>query len=163
MMLKRQKGLAATELTLALPIILFILLIAIDYGRVAFEVITTSGAARASAAYGAYQQVDLSSAIDEAAIKTVAQGEATNLTIHSGETDAITTQVERLCRCYDPTIFAENKTFLEPTAAACTAACSEHLEVYIQTTTTRTFKTISGFPLLPKTLTFTRVARMRAQ
>lgn len=68
-----QRGAAAAELALFLPLLVLVLLGAIDFGRFAYAAITVSNAARAGAAYCAYNNCSNSTADD---IRRVAREEA---------------------------------------------------------------------------------------
>ncbi|WP_454441719.1 TadE family protein [Vibrio bathopelagicus] len=158
-----QTGFAAVELTIAAPIMLLLILVAVDFGRVMSESITTTSAASSSTGYGFIHANDLEVAMDQVSMNSMAEKESTSLTVNQGEAKALNIVTERLCRCYDADVFNDGGTLAEPTAANCALTCPDEMEVYIQTSVTRDFNSLSNFLHIPSDVTINRVARYRAQ
>ncbi|MBW3696780.1 pilus assembly protein [Vibrio sp. T187] len=158
-----QSGFAAVELTVVTPILLVLSLLAVDFGRVMYESIVTTSAAASSTGYGFFYASDVEKTMDQTAMSTIAKKDSASLNVKSGQTDAITIVTERLCRCYDSSVFNGGGSLGEPTAAVCSQTCSGEKEVYIQTSVTRNFYSTSNYLHIPDQVTITRLARYRAQ
>ena len=74
-LVSRSRGQALVELALILPVLLLILLAAIDFGRVLFSWIEVTNAAREGAAYAILNPTDLSGISVRAAQETSVQGQ----------------------------------------------------------------------------------------
>jgi PKD repeat protein len=77
----RRRGQALVEFALIVPILLFMLVIAIDFGRLFFSYIQINNAAREGAAYAMYQPTDTATITARAEQETNAQGQAGESTI----------------------------------------------------------------------------------
>ncbi|QFU21117.1 pilus assembly protein [Shewanella eurypsychrophilus] len=146
----KQKGVAAIEAVIVLPILFFFMLVVIDFGRVMYVSITTTNAARAAAGYGA-QSTNL--VIDSSGIKASALSEASDLISDAFNSDPVTVSSRRICKCPG----SSNEVF-------CTSnLCSGQLEIFVEVTATRDFRTATSYPLIPNQLVISRTATIRAQ
>lgn len=134
-------GSALVEFALVSPLLLVILLGAIDFGRVSYDAMALTNAARAGAQYGS-QSVALSN--DTAGMQAAA--------ISSSSLDVadMSAAASRRCECAG-------------TAQACNGTCVSTLRIYVMVTTTKVFSTITQFPGFPHTITLTRASHMRVQ
>ena len=72
----RRRGQALVEFALIVPVMLLLLVIAIDFGRLFFSYIQISNAAREGAAYGAHAPTNLVEITNKARQETNAQAQA---------------------------------------------------------------------------------------
>ncbi|MCL9781417.1 pilus assembly protein [Vibrio sp. S4M6] len=144
------KGIAAVEMTLVLPVLLFIFIAITDAGRMMYASITNSSAARNAAGYGAQSSAH---AVDSNGIETIALGDAVNLEIDANNTSHVDVTSRRFCRCPGSS-----------TEVSCTAnACPTTTQIYVEVTTTRDFRTIIDYPGIPDQVALTDTAEMRVQ
>lgn len=138
---RSDSGGALLELAVIAPLLLLLLVGAVDYGRAFYTSVTVANAARAGAEYGA-QNVAMS--VDTAGMKSFAQGDgqdAGNLTVSAGH----------FCQCAG-------------VAHACTM-CGGGVapEVYVWVTATKPLRTLLKYPGLRDTITVVRKATFRSQ
>jgi Flp pilus assembly protein TadG len=138
---KRQSGIAATELALVLPFLVFLFAITVDFSRIFYYTITLEYAARDGAYYasnypGLYDFSD-STTTQLTNITNAALGEASNIS----PTPTVTAT-------YDSNY---NGTFTSTTASQ---------TGYVQVQVTYTFNTIMNFPGVPSSTTINRSVRM---
>jgi Flp pilus assembly protein TadG len=76
----RRLGVAATELAVLLPLLCFLFVIAVDYGRIFYYTVTVTNCARNGALYGSQ---DPTKANDQTSIATEAKRDAPNLVANS--------------------------------------------------------------------------------
>ncbi|NQZ91940.1 MAG: pilus assembly protein [Moritella sp.] len=146
-----QQGIIAIEALIVLPIMFLILFTILDFGRLMNASITTTNAARTAAGYGAQ---DTSHAIDYTGMKSAAFADAINLNIDAYNTSPVIVTTERICRCVG---MGSN------VSCASTASCSSGIEVYVESTATRDFRTLVPYPLIPSSVQLTRSATIRIQ
>lgn len=145
-------GGALVELAVALPVMLVLLFATIDFGRVFYQSMAVTNAARAGAQYGA-QSVAKSS--DTTGMIAAAQSSAT------GDIGAVQVTAARECMCATST---GTITATSPTANDCSNACSGgHLIVMATVTAQKSFSTVVRYPGIQSNITLVRSARMRAQ
>jgi Flp pilus assembly protein TadG len=120
---RTKRGQSAVELALAAPVLFTLLLMVGDYGRVFFEAIAVSDAARAGAQYGAQ---NLTTSIDTAGI---AQAAVTDASQVSGL--AVTSST--FCTC------TGSAAIVTCSATACTVPATE--KTFVQVNTSATFTT----------------------
>lgn len=159
----KQTGLAAVELTIITPFIFLLLYMAVDFSRVMGESIVTASAANSAAGYGSIHVPSLDATMDHNGMKSIAEKDAVGLAANADEETKIVIATERVCRCYDPNLLKNGGTLPEPTTSACATTCSDHKEVYLQTTVTRNFHSFSNHSAIPETLVINRSARLRVQ
>ena len=139
---KSQSGGAAMEVVLLFPVLCVMLLGAIDFGRVTYDIETVSNAARAGVSHGSLNMAK-SKQIDE--IKQVAINEARDIR------DA-GVAVKRFGGC-------ENGNPVD-----CDDTCAEGApRCYVQVTVQKTFRTLIDYPGIPDTVNIRRQAIMRAR
>lgn len=135
------KGIAATELALVLPILVFLFAVAVDFSRIFFYTITLEYAARDGAYYASnnpglysYDDPSLTQAQD---ITNAALGESTNVR----PTPLVTVT-------YDTT---SDGSFTSTSSAGAK---------YVQVTVSYTFHTVMNFPGVPTSTPINRSVRM---
>ncbi|MGF1702934.1 pilus assembly protein [Photobacterium makurazakiensis] len=148
--IETQKGLAIVEATIVLPVLLFLLLIVLDFGRVMYAGVITSSAVRHAAGYGA---LNPSLSIDYTGMVNAALNDASNLPLNEANTQALTVNASRICRCDN--LIAE--------VDCTTASCSSQLEVYVEVSATRNFNTLISYPFVPSSIQLQRTALVRLQ
>lgn len=145
-----QQGIIAIEAIIVLPIMIFILLIILDFGRVMHASITTTNAARVAAGYGAQST---SYAIDFTGMESMALADAINLKIDAYNSAAVSVTTERICRCVDGVNIS----------CGSISSCSSGFEVYVRSTASRDFRTLVSYPIIPNSVQLTRSATIRIQ
>src|ERR1039457_614293 len=89
-----QSGQALVEMALTVPILVLLLLGAVEFGRVAYISIQVSTAAKAAAQYGAQT---LDTGVDQAGMQAVAQADASSLAAGT-----VTVNLSSNCSCSSP-------------------------------------------------------------
>ena len=140
-MSRRESGSALVEFALVSPLLLVILLGAIDFGRVSYAAMALTNAARAGAQYGAQS---LATSTDYSGMQAAA--------IRSSSLDiaGMTAAASRRCECAG-------------SAQACNGTCLTTLRIYVMVTTAKDFFTITHLPGYPHSLSLSRSAILRVQ
>lgn len=137
----RDRGSALVEFALVSPLLLLVLLGAIDFGRVSYEAMALTNGARAGVQYGA-QSIGKSS--DLSGMQTAA------IRSTSLDVTGVAAAASRRCEC-------------DGTLILCTASCGGVTRVYVTVTTSKNFFTITQFPGFPHALSLSRSAAMRVK
>jgi Flp pilus assembly protein TadG len=160
--LRAQTGQAMLEVALLTPLLLAMVLGAIEIGRYAYISILVGNAAHAGALYGSQS---LAQATATAASPTVNPGiklAADNDFQNNGQSIAdLTVTSTEICGCDDGGTFlaAAGCTYSNnPTAGSCT---SGHWVVTVEVTATGTFHSLFNYPWIPNSITVTRISTMR--
>jgi Flp pilus assembly protein TadG len=138
-------GSALVELAVTLPLLVLVMVGAVDFARVFYMGMELTNAARAGAQYGAY---DPAHSGNIAGMQTAATG-SINMT-------GVTATASRTCQCATGT-----GTF---SAATCTTTCpsGQHLVVTVTVTTSKTFTLLAGsVPGIPHSINLVRAATLR--
>ncbi len=145
-----QRGFALTETAITLPLLLFMFIVILDFGRIMYSGITSSNAARAAVGYGAQATA---TAVDHAGMNIAAQADATDLPINASNSSHVASTARHFCRC--PGSSSE---------IGCTSnTCSAAPEVYVEVTTSRVFETLFNYPGIPTSVDLQRTAILRVQ
>ena len=146
---RSERGSSTAELALILPVLIGLLLGALDYARVFYAAQAVTHAASIGAMYGA-QSVTLSQ--DSAGMVNAATTSATDISGFSAVAG-------RRCACWTAS------TGIETAMGTCTSTCTSPsvVRIYVTVSTTGLFSTFVNYPGIPHTITINRVARMRAQ
>jgi Flp pilus assembly protein TadG len=133
-----EDGQSLVETAFLVPLLIVVLLGAVEFGRVAYEAIEVSNAAKAAVQYGAQNRT---TAIDSTGMKTAAANDAPNVS-------GLVTNVSTACTCantqYTPSSCSDNTT------------CSSNgtvNEITLTVTTSATFTPIIHCPGLPNSIT----------
>jgi Flp pilus assembly protein TadG len=139
----RDAGQALVELAVVLPLLLLMLLGAIDLGRLAFLAVEVTSAARAGTMYGAQSQT---TAQDTAGMQLTAQNDA-DVTLK-------TASGARSCRCSGGTA---------DVSCTSTTPCpsGQRMVTYVTVTAAVDYVPWFPYPGVPGTMTITRTASMR--
>lgn len=155
---RERDGSALIELAAVMPLVLFLVVIIIDCGRVFYTSMALTGAARAGAQWGAQSPT---MAMDTGGMEAVAAAAAEpNLVLSN---TPMTPTAVRECWCAS----ADNPAIVE--ASGCnptTCSPGEHMTIGVTVTTSATFsRLVPLFPIpgFPPTVTLTRVATLRAE
>jgi Flp pilus assembly protein TadG len=149
---RSERGSALVELAMVLPLLLLSIVGATDFGRVFYQAMTLTSAARAGATYGGQSKAKSE---EFANVQTTAQNAASPL-----DATAVATQI---CSCGNDD---GSSLSTAPTAGACasgTCPTGQHKMYFAQVTMSATFNTISRYPGIPHTIPITRIAIQRAQ
>lgn len=142
------RGQSAVELAFIVPVLLLLLLVVIDFGRVFFVAVGVHNAARAGAQYGSYS---LTNAGDFAGITAAA-------TTDGGTLPSFSVTNASQCTC---------KTKTPQTPPLCTAAtgdCSTDPDAaFVEVDTQATFNTLLDYPGIPSSTMLTGKAVMQVQ
>lgn len=135
------RGQSAVELALVTPILVVLLLVAADFGRVFYTSIAVNNAARAGAQYGSESIV---TAADSAGITAAARTDGwSSLSVTATQ-----------CTCETSTIV---------TACATSYCTNNPSATYVTVTVTAPFTTLVAYPGLPSSITLTGQAIMQVQ
>ena len=137
------RGTASVEAAMILPVLLLMALGATDLGRLFYDAVAVSNAARAGLSYGS---LDTGKANDSAKIALVAAADTQYV-------DGITITSERICECADHSVVdCESGT------------CAEgESRMYVKVSATKTYGTALPYPGVPSSVPVTREAYMRAR
>ncbi len=138
-----RKGGAAVELAVVFPMIVLLVIGAVDYGRVFYTAVTVANAARAGAEYGASSPP--TSASDLVGMRTYAQADGNNA-------GTLTLASARYCEC---------SGVANASCTACTGGVAP--EVFVEVTAAKTVNMLLPYPGLPSSFTLTRKATIRSQ
>lgn len=141
---KRQKGVAVVEFAAVLSMLVLLLLVASDFGRIFYAQMALENAAHSGVAYGTRQAGVYT---DAAAITQAANADNGGLT-------GMQTNVTYACRC------------ATGTPVSCNGGCAGDNPTPIILLTVQTayvFETFTGFPGLPSPVSLSAKAVMRAQ
>ena len=153
----RQQGSVLAEFAIVVPIILLMIVGAIDFGRVWTIASASANAAQAGAQYGS-QSVTLSADLD-GMLEAATNDLSNSAMIRGGVGDEdgttlsdFTVTPERFCEC-------------SGAAIACTSNCAGGVKpsVFVRVTVESTFNTIFDYPGIPTGIPVERVAVMRAR
>lgn len=147
-----RRGNAAVELAVAVPVILAMVLGAIDFGRVHLEAMVVKNAATIGSFYGA-QSVQYST--DSTGIQAAANSEAAAIDGYSVTNDI-------LCQCLDSNgDYNSGETQVNCGDADCGAYGVPR--VYIRTRSQKTFSTLGWYPGVPQTTAMDMTGWVRVQ
>jgi Flp pilus assembly protein TadG len=140
-LLKRTSGSSIVELALVMPVLLLMLVGAVDMGRAYSTAIAVNSAAHAAALYGAQNFTDIPG------MQAVAQLNAANV-------PSLTTAASYGCECYDSTP--------ESCKVPANPCGTGNLLFYVLVTTNATYKPILPYPGFTTPMALSGKARMRA-
>jgi Flp pilus assembly protein TadG len=134
-------GQASVELALSLPLLISLLLVVVEAGRICLVAIALASAARAGVQYGAQ---NLTTVTDNAGMQNAASADATNLI-------GMTATGSHYCQCSDGT------------ASTCltTDCATSHRLLYVKMNTSATYTPLVNWPGVPPAMTLTSQAIMR--
>ena len=161
--LRAQSGQSLLEVALLTPLLLAMVLGAIEIGRYAYISILVGNAAHAGALYGAQS---LAQATATASSPTVSPGiklAADNDFQNNGQSIAdLTVTSQQFCGCDNGgTFVGAGCTFAtNPTAGSCT---SGHWVVTVQVTASGQFYSLFSYPWIPSPITVTRISTLRVK
>jgi Flp pilus assembly protein TadG len=137
----RGGGQAAVELAFSVPLLIVLLLVVVEAGRICLVAVALSSAARAGVQYGAQSLTTVS---DTAGMQNAAKADATNLT-------GMTATGSYYCQCSDGS------------ASTClsTDCSSTHRLMYVKVATSATYTPIVNWPGIPASTTLSSQAIMR--
>ena len=143
------------ELAILLPMLILLLLGAMDFGRVFYKAMAVTHAAEAGVQYGA-QSVGKS--FDTSGMTSAAAAAATDITGFSA-TAYPPGSAQNPCECWSASSGTET---VMPT---CTSSCPSPsvVRIYATVTGTAVFTTVVPYPGIPHTVPITRTAWRRAQ
>ena len=145
-----ESGGALVEAAIALPLLIVIALATADFGRVFYTAMAVTHAVRAGAQYGAQNNQKWK---DDSGMQTAATDAASDIT-------GFTPTASHACGCYN----ASTGAFIEAPVGGCVGTCvSGSLWLTVTVNGTATFRTITTYPGIPRTVTIARAARLRVQ
>lgn len=174
--MKNESGSALVELALTLPLLVAIVVGAVELGRVAYFAIELTNAARAGAAFGSQDlgnafQTNSNGQFDPSLIEAAAQNDAPDITLtwNNAPTQACTCETiydNGSASTYNPATPGSCGTVANPnsTIAGCnvtTATSTQQVVSYIQVTPQATINTIFNYPGIPSSFTLSGYAQMR--
>lgn len=147
-----QRGNAVVEMAVSVPLLLMMVMGAIDFGRLFFEGMVVKNASHVSAFYGAQE---MRYATDTVGIRNAATNEAVDI-------DSFTASHEMICEC----LGANGAYDTGSTQASCGEAdCGVYgaPRVYIKTRTEKTFLTMGWYPGIPQSTPISANGWVRVQ
>lgn len=137
----RDRGQSSVELALSVPMLIVLLLAAVELGRIFYVQISVSNAARAGVQYGA-QSITIAN--DNNGMQQAALADAPNIT-------GLTATASHYCQCANGA------------ASTCLASdCSgSHRLLFVQVTTSAPYTPMMSYPGLPGAMTLNGKAIMR--
>jgi Flp pilus assembly protein TadG len=143
------RGSSTAELALILPVMIGLLLGALDYARVFYSAQAVTHAVGQGAMYGA-QSVTFSQ--DTAGMVSAATAAASDIS-------GFNATAARSCTCWSASAGTETAM------GTCTSTCTSPsvVRIYVTVAGTGVFNTFINYPGIPTTITISRTARMRAQ
>jgi Flp pilus assembly protein TadG len=142
-LLRNEHGSSLVELAFTLPLLLLLLMGAVDFGRAFYMAVEVVGAAHAGAEYGAQNPTDT------AGMKIAAQDDAPNVASLS-----VTTPTYG-CECSDGTQYSASCTS-QPTT------CAYNVVYLVKVTASATYTPMVPWPGVPSSLTLSKTAQMRS-
>jgi Flp pilus assembly protein TadG len=139
-MLQREEGSSLIELALILPMLLLLLVGAVDFGRGYFMSIEVASASEAGALYGAQNSSDIT-------------GMQAAATLDGADVPGLTAGATQGCECAD----GSGST---PQCSS-TPICTGNVVGYVEVTTQSTYKTLLGYPGLPSRIPLSGRTRLR--
>ena len=140
---KSDDGNATVEFALLLPLMLLLVLGAVDFARLFYAAITVASAAWAGVQYGAQDTIK---AKDNAGMQTAASNDAADIT-------GVTATAQSYCEC-------SNGTRVDCITGTCSGA---RPPLYVQVTVQKTFTTLVDYLGIPHNTALSRTAIMRVQ
>jgi Flp pilus assembly pilin Flp len=139
---REERGAAAVELAVVLPVLILMAIGAVEFGRVYFTAIRVANAATAGAQFGAQG----SGSGDPDFIRQVARDDADDQTL--------VVDSDRTCRCPD-----------SETPVACSSICAGYgnPQFFIRVTASKDLSLLFGYPGLPPAIPVSRTATVRVQ
>ncbi len=136
----RPGGQSMLEMAIALPVLVLLLVVVADFGRVFYAAIGVANAARAGVQYGAQ---NLATAADYPGMVTAALNDGENV-------NGLSAEASQFCTCNGAQV-------------ACSPAGCSQPQVYVQVTTNATFHTLVTYPGVPSSVPLSSTAVMEVQ
>ncbi len=144
---RRQRGAALTELTIALPVLMLLMLGAVDFSRVWMRSTAIENAVHTGAQYGAQTS---SHTVDTSGI---ASAVSDDLVASGLPAEEFTVDSQQYCEC-------QNGTTIDCDDGTCGAG---GVRMYVRVRVNSTFETLVDYPGLPHRIDVSREARIRAR
>jgi len=141
-----EKGVAAAELGMAMPLLMLVLLGTVDFGRFMYFSTTVAGAARAGAQYASLSTTN--------AANTTGIAQAANL--DAQDIGAVTVTSQQTCKC-------QQGSSVNCATGKCGASLDLDPQMYVQVTVGGTFDTLFTYPGIPSEINLSRTAMIRAR
>jgi Flp pilus assembly protein TadG len=146
-----ETGQSMVELAVIVPLLLLLLIGAVELGRVGYAAIEVSNAARAGVAYGAQ---NVFTAVDLDAMKAAATSDAADVVGWKSVT--FTTTASKYCLC-------SNGQTITCSGAGTSCTSPSRILVYVQVSTQASLAAMYSVPWLPKSYIIRGNAIMRVQ
>jgi Flp pilus assembly protein TadG len=140
-------GAAILEAALTAPLLIFMLLGLVEFGRVAYIAMETTNAAKAAVAYGSQNQI---TATDQLGMQKAAQLEATGL---ASQNVTLAVSATPACSCSSPDTTVAPFSCVDASTASCPSP--SYVEQTINVTVTATFQPLIRAGNFPGTFTLT--------
>jgi len=141
-LVRRDDGASVVEVALLMPVLLLMLVGAVDFGQAYYSAIEVEAAAEAGALYGTQQPTD-TAGMQAAAI------------LDAPDVTGLTATATYGCQCSDGTGVSLN-------CSSAPTNCSSNVVNYVQVSTSATYTAILRFPGIPITIPLSSVVRMRS-
>jgi Flp pilus assembly protein TadG len=144
-------GSAQVEFAILAPLMLLMMLGAIDFGRVYYHGVTVANAASVGAFYGSQNNIK---SVHDSGIQTAALNDAQDL-----KGDPVTATPSHFCTC--PSTDGSSQTVVDCFGGPCVDYGMPRL--YVRAQVTQTFRTVVRYPGVPDPVNVQRIATMRVQ
>lgn len=134
-----RRGNAIVEMAIAVPVLLVMVMGAVDFGRLYFEAVVAHNSAIVGSFYGAQE---IRYAADSTGIRNAAAGDATDL-------DGFSSTHEVLCECLNGGDYSTGTAQASCSDADCGAYGAPR--VYVKTRSAKSFSTMGWYPGVPQT------------
>ena len=160
---KKQSGQALVEMAFIIPVLILLLVGAIEVGRYAYISILIGNAARAGAAYGAQSN---GRSTDTVGIQNAADYDFAGATSGSTGTNGqpvskLTITSSTTCGCDSAGTFTAATGCTDPPNASAGTCAAGNWVVTVTVTATGNFNALFNYPGIPSPITITRSATMR--
>lgn len=139
--IRKDDGAPLIELALLLPVLLLLLVGAVDYGRGYYAAIEVSSAAESGALYGTLNPSDTAGMISMAKLD-------------AADVSGLSATAAYGCECSDGSNASAN--------CVATPACSSNVVKYVQVTASANYSPILPYPGIPSSISLSRTVRLRA-
>lgn len=160
--LQNDGGSAFVELALTLPLLVLVLIGAVELGRIAYFAIEVSNAARAGVAYGAEGPTNATDTTDISNAAKLAAADVSSLTVTSS-TSCVCETVNTSTGVMTTTNMSNCTTMAATLCPAlATSTGNKNIQVnYVQVSTSANVSTIFNYPGIPTSFTLNGFAKMR--
>ena len=159
--LRLQRGQSLLEVALLTPLLVAMVLGAIEIGRYAFLSILVGNAARAGAAYGAQSLAQSATPANQTVNPGILQAADNDFQNNGQDITKLSVSSSQTCGCDNGGAFISLSCNSDPTTAC--PGTNNHWIVLVSVTTSGTFQALFHYPWIPPSITVTRTCTLRVK